>query len=98
MEENKYQPTVLVCKFADASHIDSCGQLGVITGLLVGEMKSNSIYYVMYWMSHKYKRPVNGVPAAEILATAEGMYDGKTVAKKYYELLVIDVKLHLCVE
>ena len=95
-DNSRYELSVLV--FADASRIDDCGQLGVVTGLLIGEMKNNSIYHAISWMSHKAKRPVKSVPAAEIFAAAEGIDEGKTIAKAYSELLDMEIKLRIAVD
>ena len=49
-------------------------------------------------MSHKSKRPVKSVPAAEILAATEGIDERKTIAKAYSELMDMDIKMQLCVD
>ena len=95
-DKEDYQLSVLV--FADASRVDECGQLGVLTGLLIGKMKKNAIYHAVSWMSHKSKRPVKSVPAAEIFAAAEGIYEGKTVAMAYSELLDVEIKIRVLVD
>lgn len=84
--------------FSDASRVDENGQIGVLTGLLVGEMENNSIYHPLSWISHKAKRPVKSVPAAEILAATEGIDEGKTISSAYSELMCMDIKLRLCVD
>ena len=84
--------------FADASRNDECGQLVALTGLLIGEMKKNAIYHAISWISHKAKRPIKSVPAAEIFAAAEGLDIGKTIAKAYSELLYMDIKVRLAVD
>ena len=96
LDKKQYELSVLV--FADASRTDDCGQLGVVTALLVGDMKKNSIYHIVSWVSHKAKPPVKSVPAAEIFTAAEGIYEGKTLARAYSELLDIDIKVRLCVD
>lgn len=95
-DKREHELSVLV--FADASRVDEAGQLGVLTGLLVGEMKSNSIYHPISWISHKAKRPVKSVPAAEILAAGEGIDEGKVIAAAYSELLDMDIRVRLCVD
>lgn len=91
-----HELTVLV--FSEASRSDEAGQLGVITGFLIGEMKNNAIYHPISWLSHKSKRPVKSVPAAEILAAGEGIDEGKTIARTYSDLLDMDVGMRLCVD
>lgn len=44
-DNTKYELSILV--FSDASRTDENGQIGVITGLLVGEMKNNTIYHAL---------------------------------------------------
>lgn len=87
-----------VVVFADASRTESYGQVGVIAGLLVDELQDGAIFHATSWLSHKAKRPVKSVPSAEILAAAEGIDEGKTVAATYSELLGMAVKLQVCVD
>lgn len=49
-------------------------------------------------MSHKSKRPVESVAAAEIFAASERIDEEKTIAKAYSELLDMDIKLRLFVD
>ena len=76
-DDHKYDLGVLL--FADASRTNENGQLGVLAGLLVGELKNNAIYHAVSWRSHKSKRPVKSVSAAEILAAAEGIDEEKSL-------------------
>ena len=92
----EYELSVLV--FADASKGNDHGQFGVLTGLLVGELKNNSIYHPISWLSHKSKRPVKSVPAAEILASAEAIDEAKSIAHAYSEILDMYIRVHLCVD
>lgn len=41
---------------------------------------------------------MKSVPAEEIFAAAEGIDEGKTIAKAYAELLDLEIKLRLCVD
>lgn len=84
--------------FTDASKIDDVGQLGVVEGILIGGLKKDNVYHILSWLSHKRKRPVISVPAAEILAVAEGIDEGKMLAQAYSELFDIDINLQLCVD
>ena len=95
-DDQRYDLSVLV--ISDASRTDENNQLGVITGLLVGEMQQNAISHALSWISHKCKRPFKSVPAAEILVAAEGIDEGKVVAKAYSELRDMDTKVRLCVD
>ena len=95
-DNQQYGLSILV--FSDASRIDENGQLGVLTGLLVGEMKQNSIYHPLSWISHKSKRPVKSVPAAEILAASEGIDKGKSIAAAYSEIMDMNIKVRLFVD
>lgn len=52
-------------------------------GLVIGELKADASYHVMYWMSHKSKRPVKSVKTAEIWAASEGTEKAKTIAHDY---------------
>lgn len=61
-------------------------------------MNKDSIYHASSWISHKSKRLVKSVPAAEILAATEGIDEGKMIAQAYSEILGFDIKLRLCVD
>lgn len=87
-----------VAVFADASKSDENGQLGIITGLLIGDMKEGSVFHNTSWLSHKSKRPVKSVPAAEIFAAAEGIYEGKMIAGVYSEIFKMKISLRLFVD
>lgn len=95
-DNSQYVLTVLA--FADASKSSENGQLGVLVGLLLGEMKMGSIFHPISWNSHKSKRPVKSVPAAEILATSEAIDESKMIAHAYMELLNLNVPVHVCVD
>lgn len=75
---NDYDLSILV--FSDASRVCQNGQICVITGLLVGEMKQDAIFHVPSWLSHKTNLPVKTVPAAEIMAATEGIDEGNMIA------------------
>lgn len=87
-----------VLVYADASKIDENGQLGVTTGLLVGDMKEGSVFHNISWLSHKSKRPIKSVPAAEILAASEGIHEGKMIASVYSEIFQMEISLRLFVD
>lgn len=57
--------------FADAARKDENGQIGVIVGLVVGEGKEGSVLHTLNLLSHKSRRPMKSVPAAEIIAAAK---------------------------
>ena len=83
--------------FADASKGDSYGQLGLRTVLLFGELKNESIFHAVSWISHKSKRPVKSVPTAEILASSETIYESKSIAHAFFEILHTDFGVYLFV-
>lgn len=84
--------------FSDASKSQEHGQIGILTGLLVGEMKCDSIYHPISWISHKSKRPAKSVPAAEIMATSECIDEVKVISHAYMELMNIEVRVQVCVD
>lgn len=96
INESQYEISVLV--FADASKNDEHGQVGVLTGLFVGPLADNSIYHPTSWISHKSKRLVKSVPAAEIVAATEAIDEAKYVAHVYSKMLNMDACVHLCVD
>lgn len=96
--EDKSEYQIALLAFADASKGDSNGQLGILTGLLVAKLAKDSIFHCTSWLSHKSKRPVKSVPAAEILAAGEAIDEVKSIAHAYSELLDRHIDIHLCVD
>lgn len=87
-----------VSVFVNASRTKDVGRMGVIIGLLIGNMYGDLIYRAVSWVFHKAKRPVRSAPAAKVFAAAEGIDEGKIVRNAYYELLDVHVKLFVCVD
>lgn len=87
-----------VLAFSDASKVDENGQLGIICGLLVGDMSEGSVFHPITWLSHKSRRPIKSVPAAEILAASEAIDEAKAIAGVYSELFNMNIKVRLCVD
>lgn len=86
-----------VSVFADASKkSDENGQLRILKGLLIGDMKEGSAFYITSWLSHKSKIPVKSIRAAEIIAAAEGIDEGKMIA--YSETFRMKIPLRLFVD
>ena len=90
-------PVSVLC-FSDASKREAHGQVGCISGLLIGDFTKDAVFHPISWISHKSKRPVKSVPAAEVIAAAEAIDDAKTVAATYSEVLSMDVRVKLCVD
>lgn len=72
--EGTHQLPVLV--FADAARPSSHGQLGIITGLLIGDICVGSIYHALSWSSHLSRRPTKSIGSADVLATGFGIDEG----------------------
>lgn len=64
-DQSKYELSIL--SFADVSKGDIHGQLGTLNGFLVRNLANYSILHCASWLSHKSKRSVKSVLAAEIL-------------------------------
>ena len=62
-----------VVVFADASRSGDHGQLSYLSCLLFGDLQKDSIVHTLSWTSHKSKRPVKSVGAAETLAAGEAI-------------------------
>lgn len=84
--------------FSDASRLIDHGQLAFICGLLIGDLKSGSVFHTISWSSHKSKRPVKSIGAAEILAAGAAIDEGKLVRKAFQKLLNVDVTLSIAVD
>lgn len=92
------QVELSVLVFSDASKVDENGQLGMSCGLLVREMNEGSVFHPISWLSHKSRRPVKSLPAAEILAASEAIDEAKAVAGVYSELFDMEIKIRLCAD
>ena len=58
-------------------------------------MSEDSIFHIVSWLSHKSRRPVKSVPAAEILASSEGIDEGKMISGVYTEIFNFKAPLQL---
>lgn len=85
--------TVSAVVFADAGKCDDHGQLSFIGGILLGPLKKGSQFYPLSWSSHKSKRPVRSIGAAEILAVGEAIDEGKLIKSAVSHALCANVKL-----
>ena len=94
--KGKYSCSVLV--FADASRTIDHGQLGYVAGLLIGEFQEGSVWHTLSWSSHKSKRPVKSIGAAEILAAGEAIDEGKVLVNAYRVLLGMDIDLMISLD
>lgn len=83
---------------SDASRSVDHGQLCFVAGLLFGPMEQNSVFHTLSWISHKSKRPVKSIGAAEILAAFEAIDEGKTLSKAFSSLLGIAVGLIIALD
>lgn len=95
-DDKEYNLSMLV--FADASRNVDYGQLGTVAGLLNGPFAVESIFHTLSWSSHKSRRPVKSIGAAEILAAGEAIDEGKVLANAYKALLGINVELLIALD
>lgn len=89
---------LLVLVFVDASRSNASGQIGFRTGLLIDEIKKDSIFHAISQLSHKSKKSTRTVPAAETPVASEAVDHRKEIAEKYTELLNVDVRLQIVVD
>ena len=64
---------------SDAGLISDSGKLSYVAGILFGDFCQEAVIHLMSWSSHKYKRPVRSIGAAEILAAGEAIDEGKVI-------------------
>lgn len=62
--------------FSDAGLQTDKGLLWYIAWLLVADMRTGSIYHVLYCSSHKTKLPVREINSAEIIYSGEAIDEG----------------------
>eukprot|EP00171_Calliarthron_tuberculosum_P023065 IDg23065t1 len=87
-----------ILTFADANKLDATGQLGMITGLLLGDMKGGSVFQVLSWFSKKSRRPVKSVASAEVLAAGYASDEGMLLSQVYSILTNSNVNLRIVVD
>lgn len=85
------EPSIVV--FADAGRHESHGQLCYISGLLLGPLCKESTFYTLSWASHKSRRPVKSIGAAEIMAVGEAIDDGKVLKSALSTILGFKLQL-----
>lgn len=90
-DKNDYELSIV--SFSDASKVPKYGQLGMVTGILIGKLEANSIFHKISWIYHMYKRPVKSTPEAETFATSEAIDEAKIIYNTYKELLNIRLKV-----
>ena len=96
VDNHEYEANIVV--FSDASRITDYGQLGFVAGLLFGKLEQDAVIHVVSWSSHKSRRPVKSIGAAETLAAGEAIDEGKVLSKAFKILLGIQVGLWVVVD
>lgn len=94
--KGSYELTVLL--FSDASRMNPGGQIGYISGLLLGEFKKGPVFHTLSWMSRKSPRPVRSIGSAETIAAGFVIDEEKFRAKSYEELLGTNKSLEIAVD
>ena len=89
---------ISILVFSDAGRVIDRGQLSFFAGLLIGPFAQDSQFYVLSWSSHKSKRPVKSVGAAEILAASEAIDEGKVLKQALSTLLGIPLRLIIALD
>ena len=84
--------------FSDAGRKVDRGQISVLSGLLLGDVKKGCVFHALSWISHKSKRPVKSVGAAEILAAGEAIDEGKLLKFAVSTLLPFTIDFMLVVD
>lgn len=69
-----------------------------MAGLLFEEFQASSVWHTLSWSSHKSKRPVKSIGAAEILAAGEAIDERKVLANAYRVLLDMDIDLMIALD
>lgn len=73
-------------------------QLCYVTGLLLGNLERGSLHYVLFWPSHRSRRPVRLIGTAKILAADEAIDEGKIIATSLSAALGTSVFLHIVLD
>ena len=89
---------VSIAVFADAGRLEDHGQLAFVSGLLIGPLALDSTFHTISWMSHKSKRPVRSIAAAEILAASAAIDEGKILKSTFSLLMATPIQLVIIVD
>lgn len=92
------QHKVSVVLFPDASRFTDHGQFALIAGILIGRLQGGSVYHVFNRLSHKSKRPVRSIGAAEIFAASDAVEERRVFKRTLYSLLKINDQLIVVVD
>ncbi len=90
--------TVRIVSFGDAARPHERGQLGHITGLLLGPLQASSAFFVLSWSSALSKRPVKSARAAEVLAAGQTGDEAKFLAHIFEPILPVKVTVSIIVD
>lgn len=84
--------------FSNAGTQNDHGQLSYLAGLLAGPLAQGSLLYTLRWTSHKSKRRVKSIGAADILAAAEAIDEEKILKSAPSTLLCTCVPLAVALD
>ena len=87
----------VVC-FADASKVEDKGQLGMVTGLMVGDFTTGAVFHALTWFSKRAKRPVKSTASAEVLATGAAADEGILLKHACFKIFGVNVGLHVILD
>lgn len=82
--------------FSDAGRITARGQLSIFTRFLFAAFSQDSVFYILTWMGHKFKRPVKLVGSAEILTLSE-FIDEVNILRKFLRFHQIPIRVLIAV-
>lgn len=55
-------------------------QIRFVIRLLIENLEANSIFYIIIWMSHRFKRPVSSTPAVKCSVLPEAIDEADIIA------------------
>lgn len=84
--------------FSDAGRRLDSGQLSIFADVFVANFQQGSLFYMVLCSSHKSKRPVQSIKAAEIVAASEAMDEGKMLKMAMISLLCNCIPLLFALE
>ena len=91
-----HQMSVLV--FADAARPNGSGQLGILSGLLIGDFEESSVFHVLSWYSRLSKRPTKSIGSAEVLAAGMAVHEGILISSAFSRLLNANIPVIIAVD
>lgn len=70
----------------------------VLSGIVIGPLCKDYIFYTLHWQSHHFRRPAKSTHMAEILACSEAIEEGNGLKNSLAQILGITILHYIVVD